>query len=489
MFKDLQKLVQQSQQERNSNYKEFERLRDKPFWIWDTEAHKEEAVNTKGDCCFNHICGLPMKGKLEKPLFDYEKLLYDSLFNTEYHNTLKHAFKHKHLWVKKSTGLGVTEFFLRLMAWLCLRNDDYRNSQMCIVTGPNIDIAIKLIKRMKALFEPKLHVTFDSKETVLELNGCTIEAYPSNHIDAYRALENPKFILIDEGDFFRKGEQEDVRHVSERYIAKSDPYIVMVSTPNGPGGLFERIEKEPEETCIYKRLLLDYTYGLDKIYTGQEIEKAKASPSFEREYNLKYLGGIGNVFNPADIDAATSTQYDIVEYPTLIQGIMGIDPGWGTSNFGIVITHLVDGLIRVAYADQYSRSDHSEMVSTVWDLIQHYNVTKVLVDASAPSFIRALKLQWDERPDYENVDKHMREYMRIEPVAFGVEHKALLYHAKFLLENKYVQIHPTMDKLITALRSSWAKDGVLDKEVTAFDDLVDSFRLSLRPYKEQSTMQ
>jgi hypothetical protein len=34
---------------------------------------------------------------------------------------------------------------------------------MCIVTGHNIDIAIKLIKRMKALFVPKLHVTFDSK--------------------------------------------------------------------------------------------------------------------------------------------------------------------------------------------------------------------------------------------------------------------------------------------------------------------------------------
>jgi hypothetical protein len=70
------------------------------------------------------------------------------------------------------------------MTWLCLQNDDYKNSQICIVTGHNIDIAIKLIKRMKALFEPKLHVTFDSKETVLELNGCTIEAYLSNHIDA-----------------------------------------------------------------------------------------------------------------------------------------------------------------------------------------------------------------------------------------------------------------------------------------------------------------
>jgi hypothetical protein len=205
---------------------------------------------------------LPKKETIEKPIFDYEKLLYDSLLDNNYSDTLNHNFKHKHLWVKKATGLGVTEFFLRLMAWLCLINNDYRNSQMCIVTGPNIDIAIKLIKRMKGLFEPKLGIPFDSKETVLELNGCTIEAFPSNHIDAYRALDNPKFILIDEGDFFRKGEQEDVRHVSERYIAKSDPYIVIISTPNCPDGLFEQIEKEPEETCIYKRLSLDYSSEL-----------------------------------------------------------------------------------------------------------------------------------------------------------------------------------------------------------------------------------
>jgi hypothetical protein len=113
------------------------------------------------------------------------------------------------------------------MAWLCLRNDDYHhNSQMVIVTGPNQELAIKLIKRMKALFEPH-KITFDSKEAVLELNGCNIEAYPSNHIDAFRSLTNPKFILVDEGDYFRKNEQNDVRHVAERYIAKSDPFIVL----------------------------------------------------------------------------------------------------------------------------------------------------------------------------------------------------------------------------------------------------------------------
>jgi hypothetical protein len=47
-------------------------------------------------------------------------------------------------------------------------------------------VAIKLIKRMKALFEEKIGIMFANKETVLELNGCSIEAYPSNHLDAFR---------------------------------------------------------------------------------------------------------------------------------------------------------------------------------------------------------------------------------------------------------------------------------------------------------------
>jgi hypothetical protein len=267
VFKDLQKLVssaQQQQQKTTTRNKLFGRLINKPFWIWDKEEHRQEDKRTNGDCCFNHIIGLPQKNGVDQPLFDYEKLIFDVFAQ----------MGSKYVWIKKATGLRVTKFFLRFMAWLCLKDNKLAGSQMCIVTGPNIDIAIKLIKRMKALFEPKLHVTFDSKETVLELNGCTIEAYPSNHIDAYRALDNPKFILIDEGDFFRKGEQEDVRHVSERYIAKSDPYIVMVSTPNAPDGLFERIEKESEETCIYKRLFLDYTYGIGKIYNAEALDLA-----------------------------------------------------------------------------------------------------------------------------------------------------------------------------------------------------------------------
>jgi hypothetical protein len=41
---------------------------------------------------------------------------------------------------------------LRFMVWLCLRDNPLAGLQMCIVTGPRIDLAIVLIDGMKKLF-------------------------------------------------------------------------------------------------------------------------------------------------------------------------------------------------------------------------------------------------------------------------------------------------------------------------------------------------
>jgi late competence protein required for DNA uptake (superfamily II DNA/RNA helicase) len=73
----------------------------------------------------------------------------------------------KHIWIKKATGLGVSEFMLRFMAWLCLKDNSLSGSQMCIVTGPRIDLAIALIDRMKRLFAG-LAVTFDTSNNAGE---------------------------------------------------------------------------------------------------------------------------------------------------------------------------------------------------------------------------------------------------------------------------------------------------------------------------------
>ena len=74
-------------------------LKGKPFWIWDKEQHLKLAresiigVSASGSeggdfgsppsCCFNHIVGLPVKDHIEHPIYDYEKILYDSLLSVD----------------------------------------------------------------------------------------------------------------------------------------------------------------------------------------------------------------------------------------------------------------------------------------------------------------------------------------------------------------------------------------------------------------------
>ncbi|HJT49857.1 MAG TPA: hypothetical protein VJ729_16880 [Nitrososphaeraceae archaeon] len=111
VFKDLHKLVLQ-QQQANARNDLYDRVINKQFWIWDEEQRKQEDINTDGDCCFNHIIGLPQKDGEDKPLYDYEQIIFDSLHGNN-----------KHLWIKKATGLGVSEFMLRFMAWLYLKDN------------------------------------------------------------------------------------------------------------------------------------------------------------------------------------------------------------------------------------------------------------------------------------------------------------------------------------------------------------------------------
>jgi hypothetical protein len=68
-FKDLKKKVSLEVTQQQS--KLSERLLNKPFWIWNVEQHELEDIRTDGDCCFNHMIGLPQKDGTYKPLYDY----------------------------------------------------------------------------------------------------------------------------------------------------------------------------------------------------------------------------------------------------------------------------------------------------------------------------------------------------------------------------------------------------------------------------------
>ena len=275
---------------------------------------------------------------------------------------------------------------------------------------------------------------------------------------------------------FRKGEQEDVRHVSERYIGKSDPYIVMVSTPNNPGGLFYQIEQEPEDTCFYKRLKMDYTFGLGKIYTKEEIDKARLSPGFGREYELQYLGKIGNVFNSSQIDKAIELgeQYSSgIKIPINDYTLhsVGVDVGFGSSSTAIVLTEFLkeESKIRVLYAEEFEHANPQDIVDLCFNLYRKHWNTWFFVDGANRAFVNLMKVAFDESLNWDK-DSVNPDIMKVLPVNFSTEHKQMLAHLHMLINKEYLAIPKDCDKLIISLRTAYANEYSLDKEQTSYSD-------------------
>jgi hypothetical protein len=79
--------------------------------------------------------------------------------------------------------------------------------------------------------------------------------------------------------------------------------------------------------------------------------------------------------------------------------------------------------------------------------------------------------------------------MFIVPAAFSTKGAEMLQHTKWILEEKdedgspLIAIHPSFNKLLTALRTAVAQEYKLQKEETSYDDVLDAFRLSLQSYK------
>ena len=126
----------------------------------------------------------------------------------------------------------------------------------------------------------------------------------------------------------------------------------------------EKIEKDP--SCKYKKLKLDYTYALDTIYDRAEIEKKKQDVVWSREYECQYSGNQGNVFTKYVRDKATQNNDLIKDIPPVFQTpyCVGIDPGFGSSATGIVMTeHLQNpDIVRVFYAEEIRNANPTDII-------------------------------------------------------------------------------------------------------------------------------
>jgi len=440
---------------------------------------------------------LPIKNGQEFPIFDYEKLIFDAIEDNQ------------NIWIKKARGIGVTTFLIRYLAWKVLYSDELDDKSIFIISGTREEFANYVKKKMEDLFLKRFpSLVLESKYTELWIKKTWIKVIPTRNIKDVRGYMDAAYLFIDEADHGDKQFQQELEPAIMAYEEKSRGKTIMVSTPNAPGGLFERIERDKDSK--YTKLFLDYSYGLGTIYDPAYIARKKLEPDFPREYDLQYLGIIGNTFHVKDIERCLELgkHYDPNRIVVNAKHILGLDPSWGSSAFGIVLLQVTDGQIQVMMAEEEERPRFEDIINTIMDIVRglnRWNIDKsevmdrckIYVDAANPELIKSLKHEigetsrWsyiNDRIDYckkHNLD--LARFMSIVPVPFGSGGaKDLLMHTKELLEfeTPIIAINPKFDKLITSLRTAVSDDkGVLIKDDTSYDDVLDAFRLALRAIK------
>jgi hypothetical protein len=174
---------------------------------------------------------------------------------------------------------------------------------------------------------------------------------------------------------------------------------------------------------------------------------------------------------------------------------MGIDAGFGSSKFGIVITQLVQNQIQVIYAEEFERPDFKDVIKAILKMHSNYSISKIYVDAANPEIMKSIKAGLNERTDYEKHITNLKQrhphyfnisrWMDVIPMSFSADGREMLAHVKVCLDDGWLAIHPNYHKLMIALRTAMASDGLLDKQATAHNDILDAFRLSLQFYKSK----
>jgi len=324
----------------------------------------------------------------------------------------------------------------------------------------------------------------------LWLKNTNIKIFPSRNVKDLRGWTNVSYLFIDEADHFHDSVNSELLHAITRYEEKSNCTTIMVSTPNRPGGLFESIEKDPNSK--YTKIFLDYTVGLDKIFNRAEIEQKKKEPEFLREYAGQYLGRVGNLLLPSQIQHCIDlgNEYSIDKIPVSIYTLkaVGIDPGFSSSATGIIVLEHIkpehkEDKIRVIESHLIEKGDPNQIVTLCWDIWKRNGFMNTLffIDGSNRAMVNLLKIRWDESLTWETTQS-FGPNTKIRPVNFSTEHRNMLSNLHAIISKGYLAIEEKHDKLLTSLRTAYAEELNLKKEQTSYSDLLDALRLRLKAY-------
>lgn len=432
----------------------------KKFWCYDP-------ISMESNCCFWHRIfypnGGPERNGIFHPVYEYEQILLQALEKGEF------DLAYRLIAVFKSTGLGITEFFCLWIIWKCLTDSWFKDRHVVIVTGPGQDLGKKIIERFKKFCDVGNVDYTDHGVNSLNINGCPIEAFPSNNIDAARGLPKVSVFFGDEAAFFnaRRTNDKPVRTVGERYMAKGGAFTIWVSTAGESiECFFYDLFKDPGK---YKKFEMYEEAGIKKdpitntsIYDEKEIAIAKTLPSYPREYQGQWGVNVGDIYNQLAVDQICADDYKIEPFNDTFNRWGFVDAGFGSSNFGIVIFQMLHGMPHVIFAKDYTRKSFTDMLKEIKQLSENYHVRTWGSDAANPEVI-----------------KDMRDTLLLDVTGFAFNKygKLMTAYASETVGKLKCRIHPSFERLKHQIQTiRYKKTGQPDKNTANPFDLGDCFQ-------------
>ncbi len=314
----------------------------------------------------------------------------------------------------------------------------------------------------------------------------------SGNAISWRAV---KFIYISDITASQQNYSETLSGAFTR-LANSQGYFLLETIPGDPIGpvydLFLTSRQGKGEFWVREYpTLMACDFGL-VTQEFLDAERLRHGSMYSKYYDAAFIAGGGNVFRLVDIEACElqGQEYDpsdpLFTQVNLYPKSLSIDPGFGSSKFGIILTQLRNKKIEILMAEEYDQPSFVDMFKEIFHLIAKYNVTKTFIDASNPELIKEIKQSLREH-NYEIITKAeeaLYTAQKIIPVLFSPSLSTeMLTKLQAHVAAHDLSINKKFTSLLTQMRIAQEANGKLQKYQEGKTlDLIDALRMNVLNY-------
>ncbi|HJT85420.1 MAG TPA: hypothetical protein VJ697_13150 [Nitrososphaeraceae archaeon] len=452
----------------------------------------------------------PKNGEPVQNLTDYQY----NIWNDKYHSKYRLVLKSQKVGITTSTLLedfhdAITRFrghdiliiaqsqnhaneHLRTLKNLILNSDKYRqflitNPSELLLKEEKSKVSVCYIHNPDNPFQPSRIIALGSSESGI----WSWKNVSKIHMSDIAATQ-----IVDDSSLFAAAFSR---------LANTDGSFIIETPPRGARGhvyeIYEQINKGESEFSLHI-VRADQAVEAGLISADFLIaERQRLGPLYPQYYAAEFIEGISNLFSQVSIDRAIEAGrlYDPDNYYLeQSEKYLLCDPGYGSSAFSVTVCQFVmnsEGTrkqIQILHSDQLERPTVDQSLDYIFQLIHKYKgIKNIGIDASAPELVSTIKKKINEKYDYQWVKEKLSyckknnldpaRYMIVLPIVFNTESKLdMTLKTRRLLDDsrQLVAINPRFQKLITSLKSAvFDSRGMLDKTLTPFDDILESFML------------